>query len=432
LSTTINSLIISKESLALFENNLVLAKNVDWSYSDKFGQENGKIGATYKIRRPVLPTVIKNNLAWNAASSAVTETFVTLTIDRTVNSPISFNDQDMALRIERFSDRYIKPSVAVLASTVDSSIADSVVNSAVGTAALQGASDPGTVGPNAGGYMITYAVAADVNLVNAITLARKVLQDQACPDSDDIYGVLSTAAHAVLVRAQMTLFNPLTQVGDKYRKGMIGTFDGIQFSYSQNLVAHTNGSVNTVAVTAGELTTGWAETSSVTITNTTGIQPGDVYEVTGAYIVNPLTKAVTDSAFQFQVVSITNGTTMVVSPAIITAGQYQNVSATIVGKTTTLKGGVSTTAVESLVFHKSAIAVAAVEMATPKKSSEDMIETIKPEDGEGFKFRFIRSYDTFGTTSTFGAGVPGFLSRFDGMYGVKTVLPAWIVRLRPV
>lgn len=429
MSTTINSLIISKETLRLWENNLVLAKYIDWSYSDKFEQ---KIGATYSIRRPVMVTVTKNNLAWNAGNSAVTETKVALVIANTVTAPISFNDADMALRIDQFSDRYIKPAVATLAATLDADIADAVINSAVGTAGLQGASDPGTVGPNAGGYMVTYTAATDSTYVTAITQARKVLMDQACPDDGQIFGVLSTSYNAGLVRAQASLFNPLMEVNAKYRKGLIGTYDGIIFSYSQSLVAHTNGSVNTIAITAGELTSGWAETSSVTVTATAGIRAGDVYEVTGAYVVNPLTKVVTDTPFQVQVTSITNGTTLVVSPAIITAGQYQNVSATVVGKTTTLKGGVSTTAVESLVFHKSAICAAAIEMVTPKKSSEDMVETIKGEDADGFQFRFIRSYDTFGTTGTFGAGVPGMLSRFDGMYGVKTVMPSWIIRIRPV
>lgn len=429
MSITINSQIIGKETLRLWENNLVLAKYIDWSYSDKFEQ---KIGATYSIRRPVMVTVTKNNLTWNAGNSAVTETKVALVIANTVTAPISFNDADMALRIDQFSDRYIKPAVATLAATLDSDIADAVINSAVGTAGLQGSSDPGTVGPNAGGYMVTYTAATDSTYVTAITQARKVLMDQACPDDGQIFGVLSTSYNAGLVRAQASLFNPLMEVNAKYRKGLIGTYDGIVFSYSQSLVAHTNGSVNTIAITAGELTSGWAETSSVTVTATAGIRAGDVYEVTGAYIVNQLTKVVTDTPFQVQVTSITNGTTLVVSPAIITAGQYQNVSATVVGKATTLKGGVSTTAVESLVFHKSAICAAAIEMVTPKKSSEDMVETIKGEDADGFQFRFIRSYDTFGTTGTFGAGVPGMLSRFDGMYGVKTVMPSWIIRIRPV
>ncbi len=413
----------------MWENNLVLAKYIDWSYADKFEQ---KIGATYSIRRPVMVSVTKNNLAWNASKSAITETKVALVIDNTISAPISFSDADMSLRIDQFSDRYIKPAIATLAATLDADIANAAINSGVGTAALQGASDPGTVGPNSAGYMITYTAANDSTYVTAITQARKVLMDQACPDDGQIFGVLSTAYNAGLVRAQAALFNPLMEVGAKYRKGLIGTYDGIIFSYSQSLVSHTNGTVNTIAITAGELTSGWAETSSVTVTSTTGIQLGDVYEVTGAYLVNQLTKVITDTPFQVQVTSITNGTTLVVSPAIITDGQYKNVSSTVVGKTTTLKGGTGTTATESLVFHKSAICAASIEMVTPKKSSEDMVETIKNEDSDGFQFRFIRSFDAFGTTGTFGAGVPGMLSRFDGMYGIKTVMPSWICRIRPV
>lgn len=432
MSVTINSNIIAKESLDIWENNLVLSNYIDWSYSDKFGEENNKVGARYSVRRPVMVTVTENNLAWNGANSAVTETKVDLVIDSSVTAPISFNDADMALRIDKFSDRYIKPSIATLAAKLDSKIANAVVNSAVGTTALLGASDVQTLGPNAAGYMITYTGSDKTTYIPAVAQARKVLQDQSCPDDGNIFGVISTSFNAGLVLANQTQFNPLTKIDDKYRKGLIGTFDGIVFSYSQSLVAHTNGSVNTIAITAGELTSGWAESSTVTVTATAGIQPGDMYQVTGAFLVNQLTKVITDNPFQFQVAAVLSGTTLQVVPAIITGGQYQNVSATVVSKATTLVGGVNTTQVESLVFHKSAICAASVELVTPKKSSEDMIEQIKPEDVDGFKFRFIRSYDAFGVTGTFGAGVPGMLSRFDGIFGVKSVMPPWIVRLRPV
>jgi hypothetical protein len=64
----------------------------------------------------------------------------------------------------------------------------------------------------------------------------------------------------------------------------------------------------------------------------------------------------------------------------------------------------------------------------------DMAEVLKGDDLEGFKFRFLRGYDMLGVSAAFGGGVgtggPGFISRLDCAYGIKTSQPAWIVRLR--
>ena len=89
--------------------------------------------------------------------------------------------------------------------------------------------------------------------------------------------------------------------------------------------------------------------------------------------------------------------------------------------------------VESIIFHKKAIQAVCIEFTMPKKSSMDMAEIIKGDDLEGFKFRFLRGYDMIGASGSFGGGVgtggPGFISRLDAGYGIKTSQPAWIVRL---
>ena len=47
--------------------------------------------------------------------------------------PFSFSDADLALKVERFSERYVKQAVAVMAAQFDADIAAAVSNSFTGT-----------------------------------------------------------------------------------------------------------------------------------------------------------------------------------------------------------------------------------------------------------------------------------------------------------
>jgi hypothetical protein len=453
MSSLVTSAIIAKETLLNFENNLVLGRDIDWSYSEKFADPQDQIGNTYNLRKPINVVATDNNMAWNASASAVQENYVTLVIDRTLTVPMSFSEGDLALKVERFSDRFIKKAATVIAARLDAKIASAIVNSEVAvSSATSGLSSAAiqniSVGvANSAGYAVgAYGTAITPSLV---TYAHKVLQDQACPDDGDIYGVLTTTANQQLVLAQASIFNPLLDTDKMYKKGIIGLYDGITFSVSQSLVAHVNGAQPTLVVSAGTLTTGWAETGTLTVTALTGaLNAGDVFQFPGLFIVNPLTKVVTDTPFQVQVLTsaIIGATSVVVSPAPISAGPYQNVSATANGVTAQLTGAVlpgvavvgsaavNLTGVESIIFHKQAIVAASPEFTIPKKSSMDMAEIIKGDDLDGFKLRFLRGYDMIGASAAFGGGVgtggPGFVSRFDAMFGFKTCNPSWIVRLR--
>ena len=452
MASLITSAIIAKETLLSFENNLVLARNVDWSYNDKFGNGDDQIGNTYSLRKPINVIAQNNNMAWVAANASITENKVTLVIDRTLTVPMSFSEGDLALKIERFSDRYIKKATASIAAQLDMAIAGAIVNSTVGAASADSGLDAAGLGPtgagvaNAAGYAVgAYGTALTTD---TLSFAKKVLQDRGCPDDGDVYAVLSTSAHRSLVLAQATIFNSLTKIDDNYRKGYIGNWDGLEVSYSQSLVSHTNGAQPTLAVSAGSAASGWAETGTLTVTATTGaIKAGDIFQFPGRYVVNPLTKQVTDLPFQVQVLAdyAIGATSVAVSPAPIHGGAYQNVSASVNTVTAQLTGStlpgvaangataINLSGIESLVFHKSAICVASPAFSKPKKAVE-MAEIIENDEIDGFRIRFIRDYDSIGASGSFGGGVgvggPGSVNRFDSMYGIKVANNEWIVRVR--
>lgn len=431
------------------ENNLVVSKYVDFSYNEEVDKPIDKIGNSVTIRVPVMVTGTDNNMAWVAANSVITENTKKLVVDRTYTIPLSFSEGDTMLKIERFSERYIKPVVTKAAAVLDARICDAVTNCTIAIASATSGLSTSGLDANAVGTASTagYAIGVYGTAITPDTVlqARQILLDQGCPDDGELYGILSTNANRQLVGAQATLFNPLTEIGKEYRKGYIGSYAGIEWSTSQSLANHLNGQQPTLVVSAGNLTTGWAEYGTLTVTSTAGaISAGDVFQASGIFIVNPLTKNVTATPAQFVVTAAYAAavTSVTVSPAPISAGPYQNISATVNGATLSLTGGATVgvageglSGVESLVFHRKAIAVVSPELTLPKKSSVEMAEIMRPEDNDGFCLRFLRVYDALGVSGVNGAGGvgssgPANVSRLDVPYGIKTAQPSWIVRIR--
>lgn len=425
MSNLITSSIISKETLLQVENNLVISKNVDWSESEKFGKKDAQIGMTYNVRRPILVNIQENDLAWNGAKSIVSEYSVPLTLGYSMSAPLSFTDTDLAFKVEKFSDRFVKQAASVIAARVDSKIADAVINCAVpATTAIGGATITST---GAGWVVGTYGTPLTSDTVG---LAKQYLLDAACPDDGDLYGVLTPKANREIVANQFGFFNAQKAISDSYTKGYLGTFAGVEFSTSQSLTTHTNGGVSALTIGAGSavLSAGWAEFGTLIVTSTGAtINAGDVFTVAGVYSVNPLTKAVTSNLMQFTVVTSagSGATSLTVSPAPIIAGEYQNISTTVASKTASLIGAVGTSGQESFIYHKKAIKAASPELVLPKASSMDMAEFERTEV-DGLGIRFLRGFDIVNAGGTGG----GFVSRLDSIFGIKIVRPEWVIRIR--
>jgi hypothetical protein len=448
----ITSGILSKDTLVNFQNNIVTGKHIDWSYADKFTSGDDAIGNTYNIRLPIQVSGTLNNMAWTGGTAGTTspsssnvEPRVALTIDSTLTVPMTFSGGDLALKIGRFSERYVQPTTRYMANLLDLQIAQAVTNCSIGTS---GNSDLGTsaiVSTGAGtgntaGYVVgTYGTALTPT---TFLQAKKVLFDRGCPQDGELYAVLSSQAQLELNLAQATLFNPLMSADELYRKGLIGVYAGVKVSASQNVASHTNGAQTTLVPAAGTtLTSGWSEFVTATVTTTTqAINAGDVFQASGVFLLNPITKQPTNLPFQAiaQATYASGVTSVKLFPAPIVSGPYRNVSATVDSVSLALVGAAGGSAnssgSESFLFHKKAIAAASPDFAIPKKSSLDMAEIIKDDEMDGFSLRFIRDFDSVGWSSAFGGGVgtgaSGFVARYDSMFGIKTVRPEWIVRIR--
>lgn len=444
----ITSAVLSKDTLINFQNNIVTGKHIDWSYSDKFKSGDDAIGNSYAIRKTIQVVGNFNNMAWTGATAGTTspsssniEPKVVLTVDSTFTVPMSFSEGDLSLKIGRFSERYIQPTTRYIANVLDQRIAEAISNCAGGVASSNaGLEVPGLVSSGANLNSAGYVVGAFGTALTPTTVqtAKKVLFDRGCPQDNEIYGVLSSQAQLELSLAQSSLFNPLLVTDEMYRKGIIANYGGIKYSASQNVATHTNGAQLTlVPAAATTLTSGWAETVTATVTATTqAIRAGDVFESSTVFFVNPITKQPTNLKAQFTVVQAYNSgvTSVVLSPAPISAGPYKNITATIDSTTLSLVGAANASGQESFIFHKKAIAAASPEFYLPKKSSVDMAEIIKDEEMEGFTLRFIRDFDSVGYSGAFGGGVgtggSGMIARYDNMHGIKIVFPEFVCRIR--
>lgn len=390
---------ITREALRVLKNNLTFARRVNRQYDDKFGIEGAKIGTTLNVRKPprYLGRVGQAISIENAVESQVP---VTLNTQRGVD--IQFSSADLALSIDDFSARFIKPAIASIANAIDYDglqLYKQVYWSA-------NTSTPGT--SPAG---LTEYLAAGVRL-----------DDAAAPMDGERYIVLAPEPQAALVGALTTVFNPQSVISDQYRKGEMGTAVGFQFAMDQNVGRFTAGTRdNTTPVTA-----------SLTGTSTLGITGGDasvtykegeVFTIADCYSVNPQSRQATASLQQFVVTADVTGdgagaASLPISPPIITSGAFQTVSGfSVSSKALTFVGAASTGYAQNLAFHRDAFTLVTADLPLP--GGVDMAARVSDKD-TGLSLRMVRAYNI---------STDQFPCRLDILYGWAALRPELAVRI---
>jgi hypothetical protein len=232
------------------------------------------------------------------------------------------------------------------------------------------------------------------------------------------------------------LFNPNSVISQQYEKGLMGKDTiGMNWYMDQNTVAHTYGSYATATLATntstftGSLTTGWASTSTITVAATTANAPlnaGDTFTIAGVFAVNPQSRQpyggnVLRNFVVTAPVTITGGgsASVTVSPAIITAGQFQNVtvlatSATAVVTPFNKTGEVSP---QNLVFHRNAFTLASADLELP--DGVHFAGRASDKDN-GLSIRVVRQY-TINNDS-----IP---TRLDVLYGWAQLYPELACRV---
>jgi hypothetical protein len=255
----------------------------------------------------------------------------------------------------------------------------------------------------------------------------KKLDDFSAPRDGGRYYAMDQASNAAQVGALTGFFNQQKLVGQQYESGIFvdGTDTvGLKIAMSQNVARQTVGPLGGSPLVNGAnqgITAGWANTGTLISNGWTAaaalrLRAGDIITAVGCNSVNPVTKQSTGQLMQFVVTADTSSdasgnATIPISPAIITAGPFQNVTASPTsGQAIVVNGTAATSYVRNLAWHEDAFELAVVKMV-------DLAEfggwgAVRSQDG--FSLRVFRQAAI--STDTVG-------NRIDALYGWATPYP---------
>ncbi|MBS0219146.1 MAG: hypothetical protein JSR91_00240 [Proteobacteria bacterium] len=398
--------IILREALMQLENELVLAKLVNRDYEQQFAKPL-KPGDTIRIRRPV-----KGQVRTGAVRQVqdVDEGNTSLTVATQIGADLDFNSVDMTLKVEDFSDRYLRPQMIQIANKIDLDLHAELYQHCpnwVGT--------PGNT----------------VNSFSDYALAPQRLDEFSIPRGD-WNGILSPADYWGTI-GSITALSADAPVKSALQNSKLGRFANTDTYMSQNVKAHTVGTWGaSPAINGGSQGSTYAavKTSkylSQTLNvdgltaNTGTVSVGDVFTIDNVYAVNSVTGDALDFLKQFVVISAatadgSGAAALTISPAIITSGPYKTCSAVPADDAAiTVKGTKGSSYRQNLVFQKDAVTLAVPPLVKPRGAVAVSSQTYK-----GITMRLIEGYDLNNDVSGW---------RFDVLYGVAATQSHFATRL---
>jgi len=409
---------ITNESLMVLENSLVVAGSITREYDDQFAVTGAKIGATVNVRKP--PRFIgSTGPALNVED--FNETSVPVTLNTQFHVDTQFTTQDLALSMDRFSDRVIKPAVAAIANKIDRDCAVLLKNTTANIVGVAGTPPSG---------LITYLTAG------------AYMDAEGTPRDGNRSCIVEPFSGAVIVDSLKGLFVPNNEVSNQYRKGLMGRDSaGMDWKMDQNIVSHTFGAWASTAGTltaatngafTGSIATGWAATSTITLTNsqTIALKQGDVITIANVFAANPQNRqAYGSNRLRNFVVMADAGAAagtfnVTISPAIITGGQFQNVVVGATSATATVTpfsiAGTTATAVvspQNIVVHRNAATLATADLEVPAGVH---FAGRASDPNSGLSIRVVRQY-TINNDA-----IP---TRIDVLYGAASLYPELACRV---
>jgi hypothetical protein len=388
---------ITRKSLEILENNLVLTRNVNRQYDNSFAVQGAKIGATLRIRLP------DRTLVTDGATLAVqddNEQFTTLSVSSQKHIGVNFSSAELTMQMDDFAERVLKPRISQLAASIDANVADSYLS--IGNTVGTPGSTPST------------------SLV--LLQAQQKLNENAAVMSPR-YATVSPAANAGLVEGLKGLFNPTDTVSRQFKNGMMGT--GVlgyeEINMSQSIKQFTTGTRGATGNTTSAAVAAEGDTSiALTVASGVTIKAGDVFTIADCFAVNPQTRESTGSLAQFVVVAnvtaVSTAVTVTVAPVYSAANPLATVNVLPgTGKAVVFVGAASTQYPQNLVYHKDAITFATADLLMPQG-----VDMASRQVHNGISMRIVRQYDINNDRMP---------CRIDVLYGFSVIRPQMAVRL---
>jgi hypothetical protein len=390
---------ITREAARVLENNLCFAKQIRRTYADEFARSGAKIGSVLNIRKP--PKYI-GRVGRTCVVEDVVETSVPLSLTTQFGVDMSFTSAEMALSIDDFSDRILKPAIAVVANKIDRDLLSmyNVVPNVVGTAGVV---------PNA---LLTYL------------MAGVALDDNMAPRDNQRAIVVNPIQQATIVDALKGLFQSASQIEDQYEQGTMGLTAGFKWCMDQNVWTHTAGAYGGAPIVSGGSQVGSnLLVSGFTAAAAPRLKKGDMFTLAGVNAVNGQNRQTLGYLRTFTVTSdvssAADGTaTVPIYPPIIATGATQTVTASPAGGTPltmTFTAGQVTS--QALAFHKDAFTFASADLPLP----DGVDKAARVSDSQlGLSIRMIRQYSICDDA---------WPTRLDILYGFAPVYPELACRI---
>lgn len=402
---------VLQRSLPVLRNDLSFSRKVLGQYSDQFAREGAKVGATVTARKP---PKYRGRYGNAIDVEDIQETPVPVVVDKLFGVDLEYDDVALTLTMDNFQDRYIDPVMARIANEVD----------ATGMALYKDVYNFVGV-PNA-------ILSARIDYLNAGVKLDNTATPRKGKNSRN--NVISSQMQASLNDTQSTLFNRQSTISEQNDSGEMGPAIGFDFTMDQNTPAHVIGALGSTPQVDGANQTG------ATINLKTGggavvgyFKQGDIITLASVYGIVPNTATKTGggaSTGQLQQFVIgadvdADGSGLManvpITPAIITAGAFQTVTASPADSANVLVFGSASayaglTAKQGLAFHQQAFTRVMVDLPVP--GGVDMGGRIRDKES-GLAFRLVRAYDIRGNSRP---------TRVEALWGWTTLYPEWACR----
>ncbi len=392
------SSIVAREGLAVLENMLSFSRNVNRSWEDEFTGNMSRgyaPGQTINIKRPPRYT-------YRAGRVAVPQATVETTVPLTVNQggcDINFNSLERTLSLTKLRDK-MTAAMAPVANEIDRQGCQ-----------LAHFTTYNLLNP-AGALPTTQALA-----VQAMTDINTRLDIMAAPVKDGNRNfIMGPALNGAMIQGYAGLFNMAERVSGQYRTGYMQDSFGLHPAMDQNIDTHTNGAATATNVNGANQTG-----SAITVVAIAGgtLTRGTVIQLPGVNSVNPQSRTDNGVAMDFVVTAdaLLGATTINISPAIVTTGAFQNVTASPTTATPyVIRGAASTSYKTNVGYHKDAFTLAMVPLWLPPEKGVLSSEQVSHE---GFVLRVVEFYDGINDNSIF---------RIDVLFGYAATYPELSVK----
>lgn len=386
--------VVAKEAVAILENMLSFSSMVNRDWEDEFTQNMTRgyaPGQTINIKRPPRYTYRDGRVA---VPQGTVESTIPLTLSQG-GTDLQFTSGERTLSLQKLEDK-LTAAMATVANEIDRrglDMARLTSNNVIGT--------PGTA-PN-----------TQLLALQAVTGLNQRLDEMGAPRDRRRGLILSPALNAPMVVGMAGMFNASDTLSKQFKQGMMVDSLGLAYAMDQNVQTHTNG---TAVVGTNTVNGAGQSGSTITVNALNGtITRGTKITFANVFAVNPQSRQSTGTLMQFTVTAdaAASATTLAISPALVSSGAFQNVTASPANSATiTIFGTASGSYSFNPAFHKDAFTLAMVPMWAPAGGKG--VVDVSQVEYKGFRLKVTEFYDGMADVS---------IMRLDVLYGWAAPYP---------